>query len=101
MLYNVLQNIEPQKRLIVPTPFFFQYGGVFYYTSLSKWSKARLPVDSPQENFAAFAEWVLVGNESPFTISPVDVTSHAPHPEPSQPTLMSCMEMMLDPTVNS
>ncbi|ROL51870.1 hypothetical protein DPX16_19389 [Anabarilius grahami] len=56
---------------------------------------------SPKENFAAFAEWVLVGNGSSFTISPVDITSHALHPEPSQPTLMNSYEMMLEPTVNS
>ncbi|ROL53998.1 hypothetical protein DPX16_15596, partial [Anabarilius grahami] len=47
-------------------------------------SKARLPVDGPRGDFAAYVEWVLVNNESPFTICLTE-ESPTPDPEPSQP----------------
>ncbi|XDV15065.1 hypothetical protein PO909_015208, partial [Leuciscus waleckii] len=61
---------------------------VFYHTSLSERSKARIPACGPKEDFAAFVEWVLVNN-SPFTIDPAEddiTTSPTPSlPETSHP----------------
>ncbi|ROL54344.1 hypothetical protein DPX16_10767 [Anabarilius grahami] len=53
---------------------------IFYLTSVCKRSKARLPADGPREDFSAFAEWVLVNNDSPSTIGLKDHTS--PHRVP-------------------
>lgn len=57
-----------------------------HYSDLSKWSKAHLLVDCPREAFVAFVEWVLVCNESPFTIcsGQEDIASPTPCPETSQ-----------------
>ncbi|ROJ62551.1 hypothetical protein DPX16_21537 [Anabarilius grahami] len=61
---------------------------VFYISSLSKRSRARLPGSGPRKDFAAFVEWVLVSNNSPFTVSPAEddfATSPTPLAEASQP----------------
>ncbi|XP_067310697.1 uncharacterized protein [Pseudorasbora parva] len=47
----------------------------FYYAGLSDRSKARAPAGSPKEDFAAFVVWVLVPNNSPFTIGPAEEDS--------------------------
>ncbi|ROL54308.1 hypothetical protein DPX16_10731 [Anabarilius grahami] len=56
--------------------------------SLSEQSRARLPGSGPQKDFAALVEWVLVSNDSPFTVGPAEddfATSPTPLPEASQP----------------
>ncbi|ROL49044.1 hypothetical protein DPX16_16659 [Anabarilius grahami] len=61
---------------------------VFYISSLSERSRARLPGSGPQKDFAALVEWVLVSNDSPFTVGPAEddfATSPTPLPEASQP----------------
>lgn len=76
---------------------------MFYITSLSERSKARLPADGPKEDFAAFVEWVLVNNNSPFTIgaaedgivtSPTPASAEASYPPPTSDS----MEMLHVPT---
>lgn len=45
----------------------------------SPWSKAHLPGNGPQEDFASFVEWVQVNNGSVLTISPAeDITRAQP-----------------------
>lgn len=53
---------------------------VFFQTSLSVRSKEHLPMDSPQGNFTAFVEWVLVSCGSSFTVCAAaeDVTRLTP-----------------------
>lgn len=50
--------------------------------------KANLPVDGPRGSFTEY-EWVLVQNNSPFTVCIMneDITSPTPDPEPSQPAM--------------
>ncbi|XP_026059300.1 vegetative cell wall protein gp1-like [Carassius auratus] len=50
-------------------------------------SKARLPANSPQEDFATFVEWVLEKNGSAWTISTAEEDNSIPTPDPetSQP----------------
>lgn len=57
---------------------------IFYFPCLSERSKARLPGDCPQGNFAVFVEWVLVNNRSLFTICPTEEDVTCPTPEPNQ-----------------
>ncbi|XDV15169.1 hypothetical protein PO909_015299 [Leuciscus waleckii] len=60
---------------------------VFYITSLSEQSRARLPGSGPREDFAACVKWVLVNTNSAFTVSLAEPTSTPPpNAEPSQPT---------------
>ncbi|XP_058617738.1 uncharacterized protein LOC131531178 [Onychostoma macrolepis] len=76
---------------------------VFYFTSLSERSKARVPAGGPKEDFAAFVEWVLIHNESAFTIDPVedDIATGPtpPLPETSQPSPRST-EILPEPTAD-
>ena len=60
----------------------------FYYAGLSERCKARLPANGPREDFAAFVEWVLEQNGSPFTVCPAEeeISSPTPDPETSQPS---------------
>ncbi|ROL52380.1 hypothetical protein DPX16_6609 [Anabarilius grahami] len=61
---------------------------VFYISSLSERSRARLPGSGPQKDFAALVAWVLVSNDSSFTVGPAEddfATSPTPLPEASQP----------------
>ncbi len=72
---------------------------VFYITSLSEQCKARLPADSPKENFTACVEWVLENNGLFFSVCPVeDNSSPTPEPEPSQPPPSRCTECSPEPT---
>ncbi|ROL55393.1 hypothetical protein DPX16_20769 [Anabarilius grahami] len=74
---------------------------VFYHTGLSERSKARIPAGSPTEDFAAYVEWVLVNNNSPFTICPAeDDTSTTPHPETSHPPPITCTMERREPTAD-
>ncbi len=77
---------------------------VFYYTSLSERSKARVPAGGPKEDFAAFVEWVLVHNDSVFTIGPVEddfTTSPTPPlPETSPPPAKDATEVSHEPTTD-
>ncbi len=77
---------------------------VFYYTSLSERSKARVPAGGPKEDFAAFVEWVLVHNDSVFTIGPVEddfTTSPTPPlPETSPPPAKDATEVSHEPTAD-
>ncbi|KAL0176732.1 hypothetical protein M9458_029062, partial [Cirrhinus mrigala] len=34
-----------------------------------------IPADGPKEDFAIYVEWVLVHNDSPFTVCPVEDTA--------------------------
>ncbi|ROL50260.1 hypothetical protein DPX16_19064 [Anabarilius grahami] len=53
------------------------------------------------EDFAAYVEWVLVNNNSPFTIGPAeDDTSTTPHPETSHPPLTTCTMEKREPTAD-
>lgn len=63
-------------------------------------TKIRLPEVGPWGNFAEFVEWVLVNCKSPFTISPTeeDVTSPAPDPELSQPSILPSPPQTLSPS---
>lgn len=59
---------------------------IFYHASLSERLKACVPVNGPKEDFAAYVEWVLVNNDSSFTVYPVEdnfSTSPTPPPETS------------------
>lgn len=57
---------------------------VFYHSSLSKHTKASLPVNGPHEGFAAYVKWVLVNNGSEFTVgTEEDPTSTTPDSESS------------------
>ncbi|ROL54991.1 hypothetical protein DPX16_5020 [Anabarilius grahami] len=74
---------------------------VFYHSSLSERSRAHLPGSGPWKDFAAFMEWVLVSNNSPFIIGPAEenfTTSPTPLPETNQPPPVSdATEMLLEP----
>ncbi|XP_058649111.1 proteoglycan 4-like [Onychostoma macrolepis] len=76
---------------------------VFYIISLSEQCKARLPANGPKEDFAACVEWVLMNNESAFTVGPVedDITTGPtpPLPETSQPSPRST-EILPEPTAD-
>lgn len=67
---------------------------VFLHTGLNEWSKSRLPVEGPRPTFTIYVEWVLVQNDSPFTvyIADEDNTGPTPDPETSQPSAMPAME---------
>lgn len=43
------------------------------------------PENGPREKFTAFVEWVLVNNNSAFTIGQAEDTRPTSGPEPSQP----------------
>ncbi|ROL51854.1 hypothetical protein DPX16_19373 [Anabarilius grahami] len=77
---------------------------VFYFSGLSKRSRAHLPGSGPRKDFAAFVEWVLVNNNSPFTICPAEedfATSPTPLPETNQsPPASDTTEMLFEPTVD-
>lgn len=67
-----------------------------HYSDCSQ-SKARLPVNGPSEDFAAYVVWVLVISGSEFTIDPEeDITSPTPDSEPSQ-TPPRCVDMTPEP----
>lgn len=72
---------------------------IFYYTRLTKRSKARLPGNGPLGNFTTFVVWVLVNNRSAFTVCPAeeDITSHTPDLEPSQLPPTPCTEPVPEP----
>lgn len=71
----------------------------FFLTSFNDECKVRLSGGGPRNSFAAFVEWVLVSNNSPFTISPAEdhLTSLTPDPEPSLPS-PRCVEQESEPT---
>ncbi|ROI27671.1 hypothetical protein DPX16_22993 [Anabarilius grahami] len=74
---------------------------VFYHTGLSERSKACIPAGGPTEDFATYVEWVLVNNNSLFTICPAeDDTSTAPHPETSHPPPTTCTMERQEPTAD-
>ncbi|ROL51942.1 hypothetical protein DPX16_19461 [Anabarilius grahami] len=77
---------------------------VFYISSLSERSRTRLPGSGPPEDFAAFVEWVLVCNSSPFTIGPAEddfATSPTPLPETNQPPPANyATETLFEPTAD-
>ncbi|ROK87099.1 hypothetical protein DPX16_10239 [Anabarilius grahami] len=77
---------------------------LFYFSSLSERSRACLPGSGPCKDFAAFVEWVLVNNNSPFTIGPAEedfATSPTPLPETNQPPPSSgATEMLFEPTAD-
>ncbi len=71
---------------------------VFYISSLSEWSKARLPGSGPRDNFATCLEWVLENNGLYFSICPAeDISSPTPKPVTSQPS-SRCTEISPEPT---
>ncbi|KAL0177371.1 hypothetical protein M9458_026265, partial [Cirrhinus mrigala] len=56
--------------------------------------------NGPQKDFAAFMEYTLARNRSPFTICPVDdLARSTPDPEPSPPS-PCCAELKPEPTVD-
>ncbi len=59
----------------------------FFLTSFNDDCKAQLSRGGPRDSFAPLVEWVLVSNNSPFTIGPAKdrLTSPAPDSEPSLP----------------
>lgn len=72
---------------------------VFFYTSLSEQSKARIPGHSSEEDFATFLKREQMNNNSLFTISPMeDYTSPTRDPVFSHSLPMSCTEDLLEPT---
>ncbi|ROL49314.1 hypothetical protein DPX16_15640 [Anabarilius grahami] len=73
---------------------------VFYHSSLSERSWARLPGSGPRKDFAAFVEWVLASNNSPFIIGPAEENfATSPTPLINQPPPASdATEMLLEPT---
>ncbi|XP_067228248.1 interferon-induced very large GTPase 1-like [Chanodichthys erythropterus] len=74
---------------------------IYYRTGLSERSKARIPAGGPTEDFAAYVEWVLVNNNSPFTIGPAeDDTSTTPHPETNHPPSTTCTMEKREPTAD-
>lgn len=78
---------------------------VFYHTSLRRRSKAHLSVDGPKEDSAAFVEWVLENNNSPFTISPAeDDFTTSPTPSPPEtyhpPPANDATWLLLVPTID-
>ncbi|ROI15684.1 hypothetical protein DPX16_20222 [Anabarilius grahami] len=74
---------------------------VFYIASLSERSRARLPGSGPQKDFAACVEWVLINNNSAFTIGPAEpISTTPPNPAPSQLT-PSQTELKPDPTTDT
>lgn len=97
------KTLEDHTRLFVEIYNFTRYPddclSLFYHASLNFLSRAKLFRDGPQEDFAAFVEWVLVSCGSPFTIDIADVdTSPTLDPEPSLPT-PRCAEHQLEPNV--
>lgn len=66
--------------------------------------KAHVPAGGPKENFAAYMEWVLVHNESPFTVCPADnnfTTSPTPLPETNQsPPVIDATGVLHMPTAD-
>ncbi len=70
----------------------------FYNASLNTASRALSSEDGPREDFAAFMEWTLARNGSPFTVSAVDdLARSTPDPEPSPPSPRGA-EHQPDPT---
>lgn len=66
------QSLEDHTRKFIDltchTTFPHHSLGVYYFSSLSKQSKARLSMDGPQGDFATFVKWVLANIGSAFTI---------------------------------
>ncbi len=60
----------------------------FFLTSFNDDCKAQLSRGGPRDSFAPLVEWVLVSNNSPFTIGPAKdrLTSPTPDSEPSLPS---------------
>ncbi|ROL46489.1 hypothetical protein DPX16_21673 [Anabarilius grahami] len=74
---------------------------IYYRTGLSERSKVRIPAGGPTEDFAAYVEWVLVKNNSQFTIGPAeDDTSSTPHPETNHPPSTTCTMEKREPTAD-
>lgn len=68
---------------------------VFLKTSLNDRSWARLPKGGHENNFAAYVEWVLFHNNSPFTVGPADgefAASPTSPPETDMPTPSTDLE---------
>lgn len=59
-------------------------------------------VDGPRGSFTEYVEWLLVLNDSPFTVCPVDadITNPTSDPESSQLSAMPSVEL-LEPTINT
>ncbi len=70
----------------------------FYEASLNNTCRAPSSEDGLREDFAAFVEWTLPRNGSPFTICPMeDFARSTPDPEPSPPS-PRCAEPHPKPT---
>ncbi len=71
-----------------------------YDASLNIACRAPSSEDGPRANFAAFVEWTLARNGSPFpACSQENLASATPNPVPSPPSLC-CAERMPEPTAH-
>ncbi len=96
------RSLEGHTRLFLEIAHLTSYSDdalcVFYDASLNPVCRAPSSEDGPLVDFAAFVEWILVRNGSPFTICPEDdLTSSTPDPEPS-PSSPRCAEPKPEPT---
>ncbi len=98
------RSLEDHTRLLILLAHTTSYPDdalcAFYDASLNTACRALSSEDGPRAEFAAFVEWTLARNGSPFTVSTEDdLARSTPDPVPSPPS-PRCVERMPEPTAD-